>query len=147
MHILFSKENNPLRVWMARLLIAIVLFWNLQAAFLFTFKPLLFIASFQLDGIPGKAAVAGYGILFFMWQVPYVFAFLHPVIFKISLWQALIMQSIGVLGETILLSTISSDYYLLRSSVLRFIVFDGVGIIILFGSLLLIKRINVQKDS
>jgi hypothetical protein len=73
MHGFFKRENNPVKVWVARLLIAIVLFWNLQAAFKFMRFPAAFAPSFQLDGIPGRAAIAGYGILFLMWQVPYFF--------------------------------------------------------------------------
>ena len=122
MQSLFSCKNNSKRIWAARLLVTIVLFWNLQAAFLFMLKPQLFVQSFQLNGVPGEAAVVGYGILFLMWQVPYFFAFLHPVKFKISLLQALIMQTIGVIAESILLSTISIDYLLLRSSIQRFII-------------------------
>jgi hypothetical protein len=136
---LFSRQNNPRQVWVARLLIAVPLFWNLQAAFKFMLNPQLFISSFQLEAVPGRAAIAGYGILFLMWQVPYFFALLHPVQFKISLWQALIMQTIGVVLESILLTTIPLEYALLRGSILRFIIFDAAGVVILLGALLLIK--------
>ncbi len=132
---LLARHNNPWQVWAARLLIAIVLFWNLQAAVQFMFTPDVFVPAFQLEGVPGRAAVAGYGILFLMWQVPYLFALLHPTRFRISLWTALIMQSIGVIGESILLSTIPDEYVLLRASILRFIIFDGAGIPILLGAL------------
>jgi hypothetical protein len=135
----FAQHNNPWQVWAARLLIAIPLIWNLQAAFQFMLKPQLFVFSFQLEGAPGRAAIAGYGILFLMWQVPYLFALLHPVRFKISLWQALIMQTIGVVAESILLSTIPLGYALLRASIVRFIIFDAAGVVILIGALVLIK--------
>lgn len=136
----FAQQNNPWQVWVARLLIAVPLFWNLQAALQFMLNPQLFISSFQLEGVPGRAAIAGYGILFLMWQVPYIFALLHPVRFKISLWQALIMQTIGVVAESILLSTIPIEYALLRWSIIRFIIFDGAGVVILLGALILIKN-------
>ena len=139
MHTLFSRQANPRSVWVARLLLAIVLFWNLQAAVQFMFNPTAFAPSFQLEGIPGRAAVAGYGILFLMWQVPYVFALLHPVRFRISLWSALIMQTIGVIAESILLSTIPAEYQLLRNSIIRFIIFDGAGVLILLGALWVIR--------
>ena len=135
---LFKRLNNPWQVWVARLLIAVPLFWNLQAALQFMLRPQVFVPAFQLEGVPGRAAIAGYGILFLMWQVPYIFALLHPVRFKISLWQALIMQTIGVIGESILLSTIPLEYMLLRGSILRFIIFDAAGVLILIGALVLI---------
>ena len=139
MYTLFSRTNNPWQVWAARLLIAVVLFWNLQAAFLFMLSPNVFVSAFQLEGVPGRSAVIGYGILFLMWQVPYVFALLHPVKFRFSLWQALIMQVIGTVGESILLSTIPFDYQLLRGSILRFILFDAAGVVILLGGILLVR--------
>ncbi|MFA7406668.1 MAG: hypothetical protein WCY93_02370 [Anaerolineaceae bacterium] len=147
MHQLFSRQNNPRSVWAARFLIAIVLFWNLQAALNFMLEPAVYAPSFQLQGLPGQAAVAGYGILFLMWQVPYVFAVLHPGIFKISLLSALIMQVIGVIAESLLLSTISRDYTLLRGSITRFIIFDGAGVLILLGALLLVLREKCRSST
>ncbi len=140
MYSLFSRKNNLWQVWTARLLISVVMFWNLQAAFLFMLTPDAFVRAFQLEGVPGRAAVVGYGILFLMWQVPYVFALLHPVRFKISLWQALIMQAIGTLGESILLASIPLEYQILRGSILRFILFDAAGMVILLGAILLVRQ-------
>lgn len=139
---LFVRKDNPARVWVARLLIAIVLFWNLQAAILFMLKPAAFAPAFQLEGIPGRAAVAGFGILFLMWQVPYAFALLHPVRFKISVWTALIMQAIGVVGESLLLFTIPTEYQPLRGSIIRFVLFDGAGVLSLLAALILVRRHN-----
>jgi hypothetical protein len=136
----FQPLNNSWQVWAARLLITVPLFWNLQAALQFMIRPQVFVPPFQLEGVPGRAAIAGYGILFLMWQVPYVFALLHPVRFKISLWQALIMQAIGVIAESVLLSTIPLDYALLRGSILRFIIFDGAGVFLLIAAILIIRH-------
>jgi hypothetical protein len=138
-HPLLNHLNNPWQVWVARMLIAVPLFWNLQAALLFMLHPQVYVPAFQLEGVPGRAAIVGYGILFLMWQVPYIFALLHPVRFKISLWQALIMQTIGVVAESILLSTIPLEYALLRGSILRFIIFDGAGVLLLIIAILLVR--------
>jgi hypothetical protein len=146
MRTLFARHNNPRQAWAARLLIAIVLFWNLQAAFQFMLRPEAFAPAFQLEGVPGRAAVAGYGILFLMWQVPYVFALLHPVKFKVSLWSAFIMQSIGVVAESILLTTIPGEYQLLRASILRFIIFDGVGVPILLSALWTTRHFSYHPE-
>jgi hypothetical protein len=143
----FMRLNNPWQVWVARLLIAFPLFWNLQAALQFMLRPQVFVPAFQLDGIPGRVAIAGYGILFLMWQVPYIFALLHPVRFRISLWQALIMQTIGVVGESILLSTIPLEYALLRGSILRFIIFDSAGVPLLIAALTIIKTQSYDQSN
>jgi hypothetical protein len=145
-HPLINRLNNPWQVWVARMLIAVPLFWNLQAALLFMLHPQVYVPAFQLEGVPGRAAIVGYGILFLMWQVPYIFALLHPVRFKISLWQALIMQTIGVVGESILLSTIPGEYTLLRVSILRFIIFDGAGVLVFLVALTLIKDQKFQPS-
>jgi len=126
--------------WAARFLIAGVLFWNLQAAVYFMFRPADFLEPFQLEGIPGRSAIIGYGILFLMWCVPYVFALVHPVKWRISLWEALIMQGIGTTAELILLSSIPTDYVLLRSSITRFALFDGAGVLLLMTALVLSRQ-------
>jgi len=146
MNALFTRKNNTKSIWAARLLIAIVLFLNLQASFLFMLTPDAFVPAFQLEGVPGRTAIIGYGILFLMWQVPYVFALQHPVRFRVSLWQALIMQVIGTVGESILLTTIPGEYELLRGSIQRFILFDSAGVLILVGAILLIRQQDFLQD-
>lgn len=127
-------------IWIPRVLIGIVLFWNLQAAVYFVLKPELFVSSFELVGVPGSAAVVGIGILFLMWQVPYIFALVHPVKFRVSLLEAIAMQAIGLVAESWLRSTISVDFALLRSSILRFIIFDGTGLLVLIIAFLLVNK-------
>ncbi len=133
------------KVWGARVLVAVVLFWNLQATVQFMLKPQLFTASFQVEGVPGQAAVTGFGILFLMWQVPYGFALVHPLRFKTSLWQALIMQTIGVIGESLLLFSIPLAFQPLRSSIVRFIIFDGAGVLLLACALLIASSLKIKK--
>lgn len=131
------------REWAARILIAGVLFWNLQAAVYFMFHPTDLLVPFQLEGIPGRSAIIGYGILFLMWCVPYVFALVHPVKWRTSLWEALIMQGIGTTAELILRSSIPTDYVLLRASITRFALFDGAGVLLLMAALFLTRRRSV----
>jgi len=109
----------------------VVLFWNLQCALYFILSPKEFSSSFELSGTPGITAITGFGILFLMWQVPYVFALIHPLRYRISLIEAIIMQFIGVTAESLLLFKTPHDFALLRSSIVRFIVFDGAGVVIL----------------
>jgi hypothetical protein len=55
------------------------------------------------------------------------------------LWQAIIMQTIGLIGETGILLSLSSEHPILRGSIFRFIVFDGAGLIALIVALIISK--------
>ncbi len=128
-----------MRIWLPRLLIGIVTAWNLQAAFAFIFAPSGFVRAYELSGIPGEAAIRGFGILFLMWNVPYLFAVKDPIRYSEALTFALLMQFIGLIGETYILFTLTVEHILLKTSILRFIIFDGTGLF-----LLAIARLFVQ---
>ncbi|MDO9122661.1 MAG: hypothetical protein Q7U31_12790 [Anaerolineaceae bacterium] len=122
----------------ARVLIGIVTFFNLQCAFFFLFRPADFAPGFELTGVPGAAIIQGMGLLFVMWNVPYLFALVNPLKYTVSLIEAVIMQAVGMFGETILLLLLKGEHPLIKASVLRFIVFDGAGLVLLLIALLLI---------
>ena len=125
------------RIWLVRILIGVVFAWNVQAALVFIVSPASFVRAYGLSGIPGEAAVRGFGVLFLMWNVPYLYAAIDPVRFRMGLVFALWMQSIGLLGESYIYFTLTLAEYLLRSSVLRFILFDGAGLVILWHAFFL----------
>jgi len=125
--------------WIARLLIGLVTAWNLQSAFAFIVSPGGFVRAYELSGAAGEAAIRGFGVLFLMWNVPYLFAVKDPIRYTIALNFAMLMQSIGLIGESFILSTLTADHVLLRSSILRFITFDGVGLFLLGIAWLLLK--------
>lgn len=119
------------RQWVARVLIGGVLFFNLQCALAFLFMPGIFTPGFELSGAVGEGMVRGMGVLFLMWNVPYVFAVIAPVRFRLALYQAILMQAIGFIGETILLVTFPAGHPAIRATVGRFIIFDGGGLVAL----------------
>ena len=123
-----------------RFLIGAVTIWNLQAAIVFLFSPQSFVHAYELSGEVGEAAVRGVGVLFLMWNIPYVFATYDPVRYRLALIFALLMQFTGLIGESYILSTLSAEHVILRMSILRFIVFDGVGLMLLFLAWLLIRN-------
>ncbi len=125
------------RLWLSRLLIGAVLFFNLQCAAAFLVNPSAYMAGFGLSGAAGAGMLRGMGLLFVMWNVPYVFACYHPVKYRVSLIEAIIMQAIGLLGETFILFSGSYDNVLINSTVLRFIIFDGGGLVLLLLAFLL----------
>lgn len=123
-----------LRLWLSRLLIGIVFFFNVQCAVVFLAAPQLYATGFELAGAPGEGMVRGMGILFLMWNVPYAVALWHPLRHRLSLLEALAMQAIGVLGESLLLLNLEAGHAVLRQSVERFILFDAVGLGLLLGA-------------
>jgi hypothetical protein len=116
---------------LSRLLIGLVTAWNLQAAFAFIFAPSGFVRAYELSGVPGEAAIRGFGLLFLMWNIPYLFALKDPVRNRLALTLSLLMQLTGLIGETYIYFTLPAGYAMLESSILRFIVFDGVGLVLL----------------
>ena len=132
---------------LARLLVALVLVSNLYAALGFFFSPQAFTAAYELVGAPGEAALAGFGLLFAMWQVPYLVALINPLKQKLSLVEALAMQGLGVIGETFILLRIPPIHTVLRSGISRFIIFDLAGLALLAVSLMIINRIIPENES
>jgi hypothetical protein len=130
-----------MRLWISRILIGLVLLDNLQASVFFITKPDGFAAAFDLAGPAGMAAMRSTGILFLMWCVPYAFATVHPIRFRISLIEACIMQAIGILGESFLLGKLPAEMVKTPSSLGRFIIFDAAGLILLLIALGLTARI------
>jgi hypothetical protein len=130
-------QRIDLRLWLARLLIAVVVAWNLQCALVFLFNPAAFAPGFELAGIPGEAAVRGFAVLFIMWNIPYLVALWNPLRHRLSLWEALAMQTIGAVGESLILAFIPLEHSILRGSILRFIIFDAAGIGCLIGAVLI----------
>ena len=123
---------SPLtRKWLGRILIGIIFFINVQCALLFILWPQNYASGFELSGVVGSAYVRGTGVLFLMWNVPYAVAMFDPVRYRVSLYEAIVMQSIGLIGETIILLTLGQTHTILAGSLSRFILFDGVGLVLL----------------
>jgi hypothetical protein len=122
------------RLWAARFLISVVIAWNLECALVFWLNPGGFAAGFELAGLPGAAAVRGFAVLFVMWNIPYLVALWQPQRHRLSLGEALAMQTVGVLGESFILFSLPAGHALLHTSLLRFITFDSAGVVCLIGA-------------
>jgi len=133
--------------WIPRVLIGIVVFFNLDAALSFMFHPDLYAPGFEISGIPGRAVTQGMGLLFLMWNVPYLFALVNPVKNFTSLVEAVIMQAIGVTGETFLLLNLPGSHPTITASTERFIIFDGGGLVLLIVALVITRQIRISKKS
>ena len=127
------------RIWLARLLIGMVFFFNVQCAAAFLVSPGSYAPAFELAGAPGEGMVRGLGVLFLMWNVPYAVALWHPVRHFVSLTEAVGMQAIGVVGETLIWIGLPAVHALARGAVLRFMVFDASGLILLIVAWILVN--------
>jgi hypothetical protein len=134
------------RLWLGRALIAVVIVWNVQCALAFLISPQPYAAGFELSGAMGEAMVRGMGVLFLMWNVPYVVALQHPSRRRIAVYEALAMQSIGLLGESVIYSTLPAGYTLARAGVARFIAFDAAGLILLLVAAWLTRVVVSPKS-
>jgi hypothetical protein len=81
-----------------------------------------------------------------MWNVPYLFALQNPIRYRLALYIALLMQFTGLIGESYILSTLSAEHIILRNSIFRFIIFDGVGFLFLLAAYLLVREKATQAD-
>jgi hypothetical protein len=120
-----------MKLWLARIWIGAVLFFNVQCAVLFLWKPEAFAPSFELAGSTGIGLIRGLGVLFLMWNVPYAVALVNPRKHRISLYEAIAMQAIGLVGETLISLTLPKTHIIVRETLTRFIAFDGSGLIAL----------------
>jgi len=132
-------RQNSRRTWLARLLIAAVIAWNLQAAVAMLIDPTRSAAAFELSGAAGEAAVRGVAVLFVMWNIPYLVACWQPRGQRASLWVALAMQAVGVVGESLILLSLPAGHEVLVGSLRHFIAFDAAGLLLLILSLLLTR--------
>ena len=120
-----------MRINLARIFIGLVILWNFQAAIMFLVWPDRLLLAYELQGAAGIAALRGIGLLFLMWNIPYMVAVWNPVKYRISLYEALVMQSIGLVGEAIIYFSLPEIHNLLRGSIMRSIVFDALGLVLL----------------
>jgi hypothetical protein len=135
--------KSEMRSRVARMLVAAVLIANLSAAIPYLVRPAGYAAAFELSGVPGDAAVRGFGLLFLMWAVPFIPAIMNPVKYRAAFVCVLTMQVIGLIGESLMVVTLPAGHAALRATGLRFIAFDGVGL----GILLIAYRISLAADN
>jgi len=118
-------------LWFARAAVLAVLIANMSAAIPYLLRPADYAAAYELTGMPGEVAVRGFGILFLMWAVPFIPAVWHPTRNRVAFVCVLAMQAIGLAGESLMLAGLPAGPAVLRATGLRFIAFDGAGLVIL----------------
>ena len=131
-----------MRTNLSRLLIGLVLFINLQCAFTYLLWPERYAPGFELTGDIGNAVIRSLGVLFLMWNVPYIIALWDPIRYRVALHAAIIMQTIGLLGESWIYLNLPDVHEIARSSIMRFIIFDGLGLAALLAAAILVHPLK-----
>ena len=119
------------KITLARFLIAAVTAFNLQAAFALLVSAPGYAAVLDVAGESGTLLVRAVGLLFIMWNIPYLFALADPVRNRSALIEALIMQTIGLAGETLLLTISGSSLQAVQTILYRYIFFNAGGLVLL----------------
>ena len=118
-------------VWATRVAYAVVFAINVQCALSFVLFPQGFASAYELAGVPGETAVRGIGVAFLMWNATYPAFIVNPRRFRALGVVVLVQQLIGLVGETFILAGLPTGHEALAGSILRFIAFDGVGLLVM----------------
>jgi hypothetical protein len=137
--------NPRLASWIARVTVGSVFVVNLACAASFILQPQHYVSAFELDGLPGKLVVQAFGILFLIWNATYPPVLLQPRLQMTLFGVILVQQAIGLAGETWLWWHLPSNHSALWSTGLRFIAFDGIGLIIMAVAYLLMRITCARK--
>lgn len=126
-----KAKNYSLAIWFARVALGCVFIANISCAVSFILHPQNYTGSFEINGVSGEIIIQSFGILFLMWNATYPPVLLRPnaqrTLFSIILAQ----QVIGLVGETWLMLELPAGHPALYATGLRFIVFDGFGLVIM----------------
>jgi hypothetical protein len=121
--------NRSLVLWPVRLIVGIVFFFNVTCALAFIARPGDYAPSFEVSGLPGEILVRGMGILFLMWNATYPPVLVRPDRQRTLFAVILAQQAIGVVGETAMWVALPPGHPALWATGLRFILFDGAGLV------------------
>lgn len=128
------------RTNVVRICFTIVFCWNVLCAFQFLFMPQSFMGAYELSGVPGEAAVRGMGVVFLMWNGTYPAFIAKPQRFRVLGWVIMAQQLIGLMGEAFILFSLPIGHEMLASSIMRFIIFDAAGLVLMVASYAFFKK-------
>jgi hypothetical protein len=134
----WMQRKRLIATWLTRMAVGFVFAVNLNCALAFILQPQKYAPGFEIDSVPGKVAVQGFGILFLMWNATYPPVILHPNKNRRLYWIILSQQVIGVIGETWLWLQLPAGHAALAATGLRFILFDGLGLVLMGAALALL---------
>ena len=124
----------------ARVLVLVVFASNLYCIVQFLAFPAGFTAAYQLEGVGASAAIQGMGVAFAMWNATYPVAALKPARYRIVLGIVIAQQLIGLVGELAIYAGLGAGAEVLGSSILRFVVFDAAGLVLLLIAFFITRK-------
>lgn len=133
--------------WLARFAVGLVFVVNVNCALAYLLHPDRFVAGYEISGVPGQVIVQGFGILFLMWNATYPPVIFQPWTYRTFFWVILIQQAIGLIGETWLRLELPAGHTALAATGLRFILFDGFGLILMGLAFGLLRWVYRPKTS
>ncbi|MBR0405692.1 MAG: hypothetical protein IJI68_10935 [Eggerthellaceae bacterium] len=125
------------RIWIARVLVALVFAINVQCALQFILWPGAYTAAYQVEGASAEVIVRTVGICFLMWNATYPPVIVRPDRYRVLFGVVLVQQAIGLVGESLLLAGLQPGLEVLASSIARFVAFDAAGLVLLAIAFLL----------
>jgi hypothetical protein len=134
-----TERRRLASIWFARAVVSVVLALNLSAALGYLVMPDRFISGYELEGAVGRVVVQGFGILFLMWNVTYPPVVINPVRERTLFIIILLQQTIALVGESLLLISVPIGYVALVRTGVRFILFDGAGLLLMAAGFLLLQ--------
>lgn len=137
-----ARPTNS-RIWIARVLVALVFAINVQCALQFILWPGAYTAAYQVEGASAEVMVRTVGICFLMWNATYPPVIARPDRYRVLFGVVIAQQTIGLVGESLLLASLQPGLEVLASSIMRFVVFDAAGLVLLAIAFALSKpRVN-----
>jgi hypothetical protein len=140
-----TNYTSSFPIWLARISVGAVFVMNVSCALDFILRPECYAAGFEVSGVVGETIVAGFGILFLMWNATYPPVILNPAGHKTLFGVILLQQTIGVVGESWLALQLPAGHAALQATGLRFIVFDGLGLVLMSAAYLLLFLIRPSQ--
>ncbi len=141
-----SNRSHPL-VRISQCVVGMVFILNISCALAFIFQPEKYMGGFEIGGVQGRLVVQALGILFLMWNATYPPVLIDPVKHKTLFAVLLVQQAMGFIGESWLFLTLPAGHAAIKATVLRFIYFDGGGLILMgLAYYFLMKKAAVGID-
>lgn len=135
-----EKNARDVPAVAARIAVALVFALNVQCALQFVLWPEAFAGAYELSGVAGEAAVRGLGVAFLMWNATYPAVIASPRRFRALYVVVLVQQAIGLVGETAILLGLPGGHEVLAASILRFIAFDAVGLVLMTAAFAWLRK-------
>jgi hypothetical protein len=141
------KKTADYRLNFARLAVAAVFSMNIACALEFILRPELYVAGFEVSGVVGRVIVQSFGILFLMWNATYPPVIWQPAKQRTLFAVILVQQWIGFVGESWLYFSLPVGHEALRATGIRFMIFDGGGLLLMGLAFVLLFHHRTRRAS